>query len=137
MATASGRVGDHMSKMEVLERTDETTTIRTAGKEGQTITIPHTMPMLPVRNIVVFPGTVVPLSIERLKSRILLDEVMAANRLIGVVAQRNVEASDPQFDEFFALARCVPCSSASQCLTATVRSSCTAWRAFALHNVCR
>ena len=54
------------------------TTIRT-GSNGQLITIPNELPILPIRNIVVFPGTVMPLNVGRQKSKNLLDDVMPAN----------------------------------------------------------
>src|SRR5213596_1245762 len=80
----------NMSEQQVIERTDEGTTIRT-GTDGQRMKIPHTLPILPIRNIVVFPGTVMPLNIGRAKSKALLDEVMPSEKLIGVVTQRNAE----------------------------------------------
>ena len=40
------------------------TTIRTGGN-GQSLTIPNLLPILPIRKIVVFPGTVMPLNVGR------------------------------------------------------------------------
>ena len=47
---------------------------------GSTLTIPSLMPILPIRNIVVFPGTVMPLNVGRQKSKNLLDEVMPGGK---------------------------------------------------------
>src|SRR3954469_23338867 len=91
-----------MAEQQVIERTDEGTTIRT-GTEGQRTKIPHTLPILPIRNIVVFPGTVMPLNIGRAKSKALLDEVMPAEKLIGVITQRNPEVEDPQQEDLHAV----------------------------------
>ena len=66
-----------MPETQVIERTEAGTTIRT-GANGQLLTIPNTLPILPIRNIVVFPGTVMPLNVGRPKSKALLDEVMPA-----------------------------------------------------------
>ena len=59
------------------------------------------MPILPIRNIVVFPGTVMPLNVGRQKSKNLLDEVMPAEKLIGVVTQKNAEMEDPGYGDLF------------------------------------
>ena len=58
--------------------------------------IPTSLPILPIRNIVVFPGTVMPLNVGRQKSKNLLDEVMPGEKVIGVVTQRNAETEDPK-----------------------------------------
>ena len=79
-----------MAETHVIERTDSGTTIRT-GTSGQPITVPHVLPILPIRNIVVFPGTVMPLNVGRQKSKNLLDHVMPGDKLIGVVTQKNPE----------------------------------------------
>jgi ATP-dependent Lon protease len=83
-----------MSDTQVIERTIDTTTIRT-GTDGQTLQVPHVLPILPIRNIVVFPGTVMPLQIGRPRSKALVDAVMPGQKLIGVVAQRNADADEP------------------------------------------
>ncbi len=84
-----------MSESQIIERTAAGTVIRTGGN-GQPLTIPKQLPILPIRNIVVFPGTVMPLNVGRPKSKALLDEVMPGEKVIGVVAQRNAETEDPQ-----------------------------------------
>ncbi len=70
-------------------------TVSVAGGPQQ-IVIPETLPILPLRNLVVFPGTVMPLNIGRPKSKALLEEVMSGEpKMIGVVAQRDVDEEDP------------------------------------------
>ncbi len=84
-----------MAESQIIERTPTSTIIRSAGGNGQTLTIPLLLPILPIRNIVVFPGTVMPLNVGRQKSKNLLDEVMPGEKIIGVVAQKNPESEDP------------------------------------------
>jgi ATP-dependent Lon protease len=83
-----------MSETRVIERNPTGTVIRT-GTNGQQITIPTLLPILPIRNIVVFPGTVRPLNVGRKKSKNLLDEVMPGDKIIGVITQKNPDVEDP------------------------------------------
>jgi ATP-dependent Lon protease len=89
-----------MAESQIIERSPTTTTIRTAGN-GQQIVIPNFLPILPIRNIVVFPGTVMPLNVGRQKSKNLLDEVMPGEKVIGVVTQKNAEVEDPGYNDLY------------------------------------
>src|SRR2546425_11360615 len=84
-----------MAESQIIERTPTGTTIRMSGN-GQQLTVPSLLPILPIRSIVVFPGTVMPLNVGRQKSKNLLDEVMPGEKLIGVVTQKNADVEDPQ-----------------------------------------
>src|SRR3954471_9167269 len=84
----------------VVERTPTATTIKTGGN-GQRLTIPNLLPILPIRNIVVFPGTVMPLNVGRQKSKNLLDEVMPGEKVIGVITQRNPDVEDPKTEDLY------------------------------------
>src|SRR6476469_3507514 len=86
------------NQSQIIERLPTATVIRT-GNNGQRLSIPSLLPMLPIRNIVVFPGTVMPLNVGRQKSKNLLDEVMPGEKLIGVVTQRNPDVEDPQLTD--------------------------------------
>jgi ATP-dependent Lon protease len=91
-----------MSESQIIERTPTGTTVRT-GTNGQKLTIPNQLPILPIRNIVVFPGTVRPLNVGRQKSKNLLDEVMPAEKLIGVITQKNPDIEDPTLEDLNAV----------------------------------
>jgi ATP-dependent Lon protease len=91
-----------MAESQIVERNPTATIIRTSGN-GQTLTIPTMIPILPIRNIVVFPGTVMPLNVGRQKSKNLLDEVMPAEKLIGVVTQKNAEVEDPGAEDLYSV----------------------------------
>ena len=84
----------------IVELDDTHTTIR-SGSNGQNLKIPRHLPILPIRNIVVFPGTVMPLNVGRAKSKSLLDEVMPGDKIIGVITQRNAETEDPKPTELY------------------------------------
>jgi ATP-dependent Lon protease len=55
-------------------------------------TIPDALPVLPLRDAVVFPLTAVPLAVGQARSLRLVDDVMRGNRLLALVAQREPKA---------------------------------------------
>ncbi len=57
--------------------------------------IPEELPVLPIRNTVLFPGVVIPITVGRQKSIQLVKESYQGERIIGVVAQRNDRIDDP------------------------------------------
>src|ERR1044071_8170590 len=57
--------------------------------------LPEKLPMLGLSDIVIFPGMVAPLLVETAQSTKLIDDVVAGDRLLGVVLQRNAEAENP------------------------------------------
>jgi ATP-dependent Lon protease len=62
---------------------------------------PRELPVLPVRHTVLFPLAILPLSVGRERSVALLNDVMAGDRTIAVVAQRDGNAEDPRFPELY------------------------------------
>ncbi len=63
------------------------------------VAIPAVLPILPLRDAVAFPGTIMPLAVSREKSKRLLDMALAGDRLICAVAQRVPEKDDPGIDD--------------------------------------
>lgn len=62
----------------------------------------ESLPILALRNSVLFPTSVVPVNVGRARSVRLIDEAFGADRpLIGVAAQRFVEAEDPTFEDLY------------------------------------
>lgn len=62
---------------------------------------PVQIPLLPLRDILVFPSTVVPLFVGREKSIRALDEAMASNKEILLAAQIKAKTNDPSADDIF------------------------------------
>ena len=60
-----------------------------------------TLPLLPLRDIVVFPSMVIPLFVGRDKSITALNEVMKKEKKIILVTQKNSEVDDPKKDDIF------------------------------------
>ncbi len=61
--------------------------------------IPETIPILPLRNNVLFPGVVIPITIGRNKSVRLVDSIYNGNRLVGVLSQVKTNIEDPSFED--------------------------------------
>lgn len=59
------------------------------------------LPILPLRNIVVFPNMIVPLFVGREKSVAALEDVMNNDKQILLVAQKDETLDDPQVDDFY------------------------------------
>ena len=61
--------------------------------------IPVVLPVLPLRNIVVFPGMIVPLFVGREKSIRALEDVMADDKEMLLVSQRDGDLDDPETED--------------------------------------
>jgi len=59
----------------------------------------HAIPIVPVRNLVLFPGIIIPLTVGRKQSVAAAQEATRGERPIGVVLQRNAEAESPTPDD--------------------------------------
>lgn len=65
--------------------------------------IPDEIPILPIRNTVLFPGVVIPITVGRQKSIQLVKHSYRGDRTIGVVAQKNNKEEDPSFNDIYAV----------------------------------
>jgi ATP-dependent Lon protease len=63
------------------------------------IEIPATLPVLPLKETVVFPQSVSPLAIGQERSVKLVDDVVAGERMLALVTVRNAEAVEPRWDD--------------------------------------
>ena len=63
--------------------------------------VKHELPLLPLRDIVVFPNMVIPLFVGRDKSITALNEVMKDSKKIVLVTQKNSEVDDPKKTDVF------------------------------------
>jgi ATP-dependent Lon protease len=62
---------------------------------------PETLPLLPVKDIVVFPYMVLPLFVSREKSIKSLEEALSKDRLIFLVAQKNISEEEPSTQDLY------------------------------------
>ena len=61
--------------------------------------LPDTLPILALRNAVIFPGTVYPITIGREKSIRLIEDALEHNSFIGAVPQNDVTVEDPRMED--------------------------------------
>lgn len=75
--------------------------IAVTKKDAEEPAVPDTLSILPVRGMVIFPGTVVPLSIRRAASLKMLDETLPKNKTIGLLTQKQEENNTPGPDDLY------------------------------------
>src|SRR3954468_19172245 len=74
--------------------------IATTGTGGEEVTmggpeIPSTLPVLPLRDSVAFPGTLTPLAVGQERSIRLVNDVLGGNRMLAMVASREPDVESP------------------------------------------
>ncbi len=69
--------------------------------ENENETLPNTLPILPLRNTVLFPGVVMPVSVGREKSLKLINEVYRDKGYLGCVTQKDAEVEEPVFNDMY------------------------------------
>ncbi len=63
--------------------------------------IGNSVPILPLRNMVLFPGVAMPVIVGRPKSMRLINEAVKKKKLIGVVCQKEINIEDPGLDDLY------------------------------------
>src|SRR6476660_8269758 len=80
--------------------------IATTGTGGEEVAmggpeIPATLPVLPLRDAVAFPGTLTPLAVGQERSIRLVNDVLGGDRMLVMVASRNPELDTPGPDDLY------------------------------------
>ena len=94
---------DNLSLQNILDEEAELIPLMTPEdeeeirKEG----VPEILPILPLRNTVLFPGVVIPITAGRDQSIKLIKEANKGDKTIGVVAQKNEATENPGLDDIF------------------------------------
>jgi len=63
--------------------------------------LPEELSILPIKNTVLFPGVVIPITVTRQKSIRLIKKAYQGNRIIGVIAQKNKQAEEPGIEDLY------------------------------------
>jgi ATP-dependent Lon protease len=72
-----------------------------AQQDESTENLPDELPILPLRNLVLFPGMVIPITVSRQKSIRLVKKAQKGNRIIGVLAQANQQKEEPTLEDLY------------------------------------
>jgi ATP-dependent Lon protease len=84
------------------EDTDFIPLISEEDEESISLThVPETLPILPLRNTVLFPGVIIPITVGRDKSMKLVRDIYQKGKIIGTVAQKDPNVDDPGPEEMF------------------------------------
>jgi ATP-dependent Lon protease len=78
-----------------------------AAPADQHAAIPDVLPILPVRDMVVFPGTIVPMGVGRPSSRRLLDESLSRSKIIALFTQKDAEEEEPTSQSLYMMGTAV------------------------------
>jgi len=78
-------------------------TMRAHGAGERSYTVPAEVPVLPLRDTVLFPNSFMPLAVARESSVKLVDEAIAGGKLIGVFTQRDPTHEDPVQADLYAV----------------------------------
>ncbi len=63
--------------------------------------VPEVLPLLPLRNTVLFPGVIIPISLGREKSIRLIKELQESKGYFGAIAQKDIKVEEPGFDDLY------------------------------------
>ena len=99
------KTDDIDSKIFLASSNDETDFIPLIADEDEFAldksNVPDLLPILPLRNTVLFPGVLIPITVGREKSIALIREIYKKSKIIGTVAQKDPNVQDPKFDELY------------------------------------
>ncbi len=69
------------------------------GDDGKAIDLPEELPVLPLRGLVVYPQTAIPLTVGQKRSIQLVDDVVAGDRMVALVASKDPNLGSPAPDQ--------------------------------------
>jgi ATP-dependent Lon protease len=86
------------------EKTDQTNRFdEDPGSGDRPLSIPGELPVLPLRDTVLFPNSFMPLAVAREASVRLIDEATTSGRMIGVFTQREASVEEPLLDDLYTI----------------------------------
>src|ERR671921_1465547 len=75
--------------------------IEAVDASEQQLQIPESLPVLPLRDIVIYPFMIVPLFVSREKSIRAVDEALGENRMILLASQKDLDKEEPTGDDLY------------------------------------
>ncbi|CVK15780.1 ATP-dependent Lon protease [Apibacter mensalis] len=94
---------DILSLDQVMQNDGEFIPLLSQDEEDKMMneTFPTVLPLLPVKNVVLFPGVVIPITAGRNKSINLLQEAQQSDKIIAVITQKDVNADNPSINDMY------------------------------------
>src|SRR5688572_21198892 len=86
--------------MAIIKEADITQGLETSDADQQ-LQIPNDLPVLPLRDIVIYPFMIVPLFVSREKSIRAVDEALGENRMILLASQKDLDKEEPAADDLY------------------------------------
>src|SRR4026209_2937963 len=86
--------------MAIPKEPEFTEAIETTDTDQQ-LQIPNELPVLPLRDIVIYPFMIVPLFVSREKSIRAVDEALGENRMILLASQKDLDKEEPAADDLY------------------------------------
>ncbi len=72
-------------------------------KDLKNIEVPDVLPILPLRNTVLFPGVVLPITVGRKRSLDLIRDVNSGSKFLGTIAQKDYTVDHPKPDDLYSI----------------------------------
>ena len=88
--------------MAIAKEPEFTEAIETTDNDQQ-LQIPSELPVLPLRDIVIYPFMIVPLFVSREKSIRAVDEALGENRMILLASQKDLDKEEPTAEDLYAV----------------------------------
>jgi ATP-dependent Lon protease len=80
---------------------DDSLDLEELSTSDRPLSLPDELPILPLRDTVLFPNSFMPLAVARESSVRLIDEAISSGKLIGVFTQRDATIEEPQLDDLY------------------------------------
>ena len=84
-----------------MSERDDTLDLEELATGDRPLALPDELPILPLRDTVLFPNSFMPLAVARESSVRLIDEAISSGKLIGVFTQRDASVEEPQLDDLY------------------------------------
>src|SRR5688500_15336749 len=82
---------------------DEALDLEELAPPDRPLSVPDELPLLPLRDTVLFPNSFMPLAVARESSVRLIDEAISGGKLIGVFTQRDASVEEPTREDLYAV----------------------------------
>ena len=90
-------------------------------REDDSVRVPESLSVLPLRDVVIFPGMITPLLVGRPRSLAALDEAMKGERLLLVLTQRQMNVDDPAPEDLYQVGTVVKILQLMRLVEGTIR----------------